>query len=565
MHRTCPQCSTEWPADIDYCPRDGALIADNALREEPEWELLLSSGNTMGYREATPNPEALPQHLIQVVDPAKFRELKAGDEVGAYVLKELLGQGGMGTVYLAEHKLLERKVAIKVLLPEFCAQIGVVHRFFNEAQAVNQIRHPNIVDIMDCVEGEDHPPYLVMELLGGQSLTRFIRERAPVPPGAVIAIGRQICDAMAAVHQSGVVHRDLKPDNIFVSTEENGTYKVKLLDFGIAKFMASDDSFLRTMTGEPIGTPEYMSPEQIEGGGMDHRLDIYAMGVIFYEMLTGNPPFTSHQIGELLFDHLNTIPAPPSARLPLGAAHIPSGLEDAILGCLAKDRDERVQSMGQLGELLEWALDDDTSVVVLPDLEAVAEKRRERRRWIWPTVAAASAAVVLLALGGWWMMSGSRSDAKAAKKTSGAPSAASMAAPAPKGPEKKKIRVVTKPAGASIYRLSNGTFVGKTPRVVVATEGEKQMFLLRLTGYRNAHLEVRFDSPDELSTALTKDTPALPVAAMEPPVGPGKAEPRSAPRRRAVAGQRPRGGDRRPGPMPPRARAGDVDTVNPFD
>jgi serine/threonine-protein kinase len=489
-----------------------------------------------------PSPPELPPHLVTAEDPASVRGLKVGDEVGAYVLKEQIGQGGMGTVYLAEHMLLQRKVAIKVLRPEFCAEVGVVQRFFNEAQAVNQIRHPNIVDIMDCVEGSDHPPYLVMELLRGQSLTRLIRDNAPMTPGAVVSIGRQICDATATVHNIGIVHRDLKPDNIFVSVEPGGIYRVKLLDFGIAKFMAGGDSFLKTMTGQLIGTPEYMAPEQIEGGDMDHRLDIYALGVILYEMLTGRLPFSSSKIGQLLYDHLNTIPAPPSSKLPPGAGPIPQGLEDAILACLAKDVDRRVQSMGQLKELLEWSLDDGTSVVVLPDLEAVAEKRKAQRRWVWPTVGGASSAIVLVALGALWWTAGSGSSAGPAHRVSAAVVTTTLNPQTPPAPARRVIRLASRPVGTSIFRLSDGAYVGKTSHTVVLTEGQTQQLLVRLAGYRDAHVKVAFDSPAILRLALTRIAVAQPTAAPPAVMAQASVSPRTT-----------------------RRRSGEADTVNPFN
>ncbi len=534
-----------------------------------DWDTLLKPGQTAAYGMRRKTPATYKRiespAMLHAVSGAVHREYKVGDMLGQYELKKLLGQGGMGTVFLAEHKLLERRVALKILLPEFADQFGVVHRFFKEAQAVNRIGHPNLVDIMDCVEGVDHLPYLVMELLEGESLQAVIQQRTPMRPEEVVSIGRQMCDALSAVHAKGIVHRDLKPENVFLLPLSDGTWKVKLLDFGIAKFMAADDSFLKTMTGEPIGTPEYMSPEQIEGEGMDHRLDIYAMGVMLYEMLTGEPTFQAAQIGQLLFHHLNTAPEPPSAkRLAMGADSIPVALDDAILSCLAKDPDERVQTMSQLVELLEWSLDEDTGVVVLPDLEAVEIKaQQKRKRWVWPTVGAAAAALVL-ALGGYWLLSspgaeGKKPNPKAA--TAALKSAPTMAArPAPKKKvNERRVAITSQPTGASIYRVSDGTYIGRTPHTVVLKLGQRWRLRLFAAGHQSGELSVSGSDASGYSHAVlvNKNPPSPPPADMEPPK---RKTPRARPRVK-----RPK----RPRAMQPRRavrrRSGDTDTVNPFD
>ncbi len=538
-----------------------------------DWDSLLKPGQTAAYgvRPKTPGTYKRIESpaMLHAISGAALREYQVGDELGQYTLKRLLGQGGMGTVFLAEHKLLERQVAIKILLPEFADQLGIVHRFFKEAQAVNRIGHPNIVDIMDCVEGVDHLPYLVMELLEGDSLQAVIQDRAPMRPEEVVSLGRQICDALSAVHAKGIVHRDLKPENLFVLVQPDGTFKVKLLDFGIAKFMAADDSFLKTLTGEPIGTPEYMAPEQIEGVSMDHRIDIYAMGVMFYEMLTGKPTFEAAQIGQLLFHHLNTEPESPSVkRVALGADPVPEALEDVVLSCLVKDPDLRVQSMSQLVELLEWSLDEETGVVVLPDLEAVQVKNRQRqKRWMWP--AAAAVGSLVLALGSWLFFSESGAEGKKPepRPTSALQTPMSPRPPRPVAPPMavaRRVAITSAPTGASIYRVSDGTYIGRTPHSVVLKPSDRWRLRLFLAGHKSARLSVSGEGNGLAHSVLVSKTeprpPASPPAEMDAPRR--RARP-AAPkvRHRTVSSMRPRPA----APRPARRRAGDTDTVDPFD
>ncbi len=575
MPSTCPNCGVEFAGELGSCPACTSRSVKAPETDAMDWDTLLKPGQTAAYGMRTETPATYKRiespAMLHAISGASYREYKVGEDLGQYELKELLGQGGMGTVFMAEHKLLGRRVAIKILLPEFADQLGIVHRFFKEAQAVNRIGHPNIIDIMDCVEGVDHLPYLVMELLEGESLQAVIQARAPMSPGEVVSLGRQICDALSAVHAKGIVHRDLKPENLFVTQQTDGTFKVKLLDFGIAKFMAADDSFLKTLTGEPIGTPEYMAPEQIEGVSMDHRIDIYAMGVMFTEMLTGKPTFEAAQIGQLLFHHLNTEPEPPSVRrVAMGADPVPKALEDAILSCLAKDPDQRVQSMSQLVELLEWSLEEDTGVVVLPDLEAVQVKaRQKRKRWMWPAMGAA-AATVLLVVGGWWALAGSGAEGKkpAPGRAAASLKAASPVAPRTVAPRSgaRKVAITSEPAGASIYRVSDGTYIGRTPHAVVMRVSERWRLRLFFVGHKPAEVTVSGAGSSSAHAVLVSKTPPSPPpspsAAMDAPERRPKAGTMRA-RPRTARSRPPRSRPRRPPPV--RRRAGDTDTVNPFD
>src|SRR5688572_303669 len=199
-----------------------------------------------------------------------------GATIGNYKVVAKLGEGGMGSVYLAEHPLIGKKVALKVLHEEYSANNEVVGRFFNEAKAVNDIGHPNIVDIIDygVVQTPTGPGfvYFIMEFLAGDALSTLIQRESPVPPERALHIASQVADCLSASHAKGIIHRDLKPDNIFLIQRQREKDFVKVLDFGIAKLTNNDGKSSRTRTGIVMGTPAYMSPEQCEGrGNIDHR------------------------------------------------------------------------------------------------------------------------------------------------------------------------------------------------------------------------------------------------------------------------------------------------------
>jgi serine/threonine-protein kinase len=269
-----------------------------------------------------------------------------GQTIGNYRVTQKLGEGGMGSVYLAEHPHIGKKVALKVLHAEFASNQEVVARFFNEARAVNDIGHPNIVDIVDygVLQGGptgDRMVYFIMEYLGGRTLTQLIRNESPLPPERALMIALQVADALAASHRTGIIHRDLKPDNVMLLQRGRESDFVKLLDFGIAKLTTDQQGSRRTRTGIVMGTPAYMSPEQCEGRGMiDHRTDVYALGILLYEMLTGRVPFVGEGYGEILVQHLTQPPAPPSTFRGL-SPHV----EVVVLKALEKRPDLRFPTM----------------------------------------------------------------------------------------------------------------------------------------------------------------------------------------------------------------------------
>jgi serine/threonine protein kinase len=277
--------------------------------------------------------------------------------VGNYRITRLLGEGGMGVVYEATHADIGRQVAIKFLHPGLAEDNQMLMRFFNEARAANAIRHRGIVDIHDCGRLPSGAPYIVMELLAGESLRERIRQRGRVRVAKAVDIIVQAADALGAAHARGIVHRDLKPDNLFLVADpaRPGQELVKVLDFGIAKLAAEPGATgaVRTRTGLVLGTPRYMSPEQCRGGrDVDHRTDIYALGIILYEMICGVPPFVSPGEGELVFQQISEEPRDPQTR----NRDVSEALAETVLKALAKDPDRRFQSMADLRDSLQSAL-----------------------------------------------------------------------------------------------------------------------------------------------------------------------------------------------------------------
>jgi serine/threonine-protein kinase len=281
-----------------------------------------------------------------------------GETLGSYRIVGRLGAGGMGEVYLAEHARIDRRAAIKVLLPELSHNQEVVDRFFAEARATSSIHHPGIVEVLDCDVHPSGRAYIVMELLEGESLAaRLGRE-----PGfgrnvdRVLGLAAEVADAIGAAHAKGIVHRDLKPDNVFLVNAPRAAngFIAKILDFGIAKLIGDGDgnrgSSMRTRTGSLLGTPAYMSPEQCRGASrVDHRTDIYSFGCIIYEMLAGQRPFTYEGFGELISAHMTETP---KTMAQLGIKVTPA-IEEWLQRLLAKTPAERLGSMSEVAAAIE--------------------------------------------------------------------------------------------------------------------------------------------------------------------------------------------------------------------
>jgi serine/threonine protein kinase len=272
-----------------------------------------------------------------------------GQTLGSFRVISLLGEGGMGRVYLAEHVLIGRRAAIKVLAAEIADNEDFVSRFFTEARAVNDIRHPNIVEITDFgTFGKQ--PYIVMELLEGETLEDRLAHVHMLDVPSAVRVVAQIAAAVGAGHDHGMVHRDLKPANIFLCNHPDYPDYVKVLDFGIAKLMAHDRNVQHhTEMGALMGTPAYMSPEQCLGDThLDHRSDIYSLGVVLYEMISGRLPFTAETAGRLIMSHVQEPPLPPQRINP----SISAATNAVILRAMAKKPDERFASMREFRDAI---------------------------------------------------------------------------------------------------------------------------------------------------------------------------------------------------------------------
>ncbi|HET9621232.1 MAG TPA: serine/threonine-protein kinase, partial [Kofleriaceae bacterium] len=272
-----------------------------------------------------------------------------GTEIGRYRLARVLGEGGMGRVYLAVQPAIGSRVAIKVLAESCARDPDLLDRFFAEARAVNLIRHERIVSVLDMAVLADGRPYIVMEYIEGKTLAAIARS-GPVPLGGLVQVMSEVLSALAAAHAIGIVHRDLKPDNILVTAEGHA----KVLDFGIAKLAPELQARRspRTRTGALLGTPQYMAPEQISGAaGVDARTDLYAAGVVVYELATGKLPFVGETLFDLMRAHLEEPPPPPRAV----RRDLPPALEQVILTALAKRPEARFASAAAMAHALQQA------------------------------------------------------------------------------------------------------------------------------------------------------------------------------------------------------------------
>ncbi|MCP9493065.1 MAG: serine/threonine-protein kinase [Pyrinomonadaceae bacterium MAG19_C2-C3] len=321
----CPQCGERFDLNVTACPRDGTpLRADSTIAVS---STTLKDAAAKFLDDAPVNNDPL---IGQILDD-KYR------------LESLLGTGGMGSVYRATHLLIDRSVAVKVLNPRLVTDAAAKERLRREARAAGRLRHTGAVAVTDFGQTTNGIVYIVMELLEGISLREMLAARKAIEPGLAVALMTQTASAVAAAHNSGIIHRDLKPGNIFIIERERGVPLVKVLDFGIAKVAqdadANDANALMTLTetGILIGTPRYMSPEQCDGQPLTPASDVYSLGVIFYEMLTGVPPFSGATPLAIALQHSAQTPRPPGELNSL----VPLALEALVLHALAKRPAER--------------------------------------------------------------------------------------------------------------------------------------------------------------------------------------------------------------------------------
>ncbi|MCY1046449.1 protein kinase [Corallococcus sp. bb12-1] len=311
----------------------------------------LDTGGTLLYA-GTPPPgpvAAIPLTPSPMSSLTPIVPSLVGQEFGRFRVVRELGRGGMGTVFLAEHTLIQKRVAIKVLHAHLAQAPELVARFLSEARTLTLVQHENVVTLYD-LDSREGRPYLVMEYLEGDSLAQFAR--GPMAPALVVDLMTQVCDALGAAHAHGIVHRDLKPANVFLVPSPGGKQRVKLLDFGIAKLLSRPAGEMTTEVGVLLGTPEFMAPEQCGDGLVDARSDIYAAGVLAYLLLTGQVPFFGRSAAEILVGHLQKEPVPPHEV----CAAVPQALSKVLLRALAKRPEHRFASAAELKAALEASL-----------------------------------------------------------------------------------------------------------------------------------------------------------------------------------------------------------------
>jgi len=344
----CRKCNKDWPESMTVCPDDGFSFT-------MEVDSTMAPSSVTGGGAVAAAVAAAP-----VIDePPPTTDLLPGALVGEYKVDKKIGEGGMGAVYSATHPMIGKRAAIKVISAALGTNAEAVGRFVQEARSVNQIGHPNIVDVFAFGELPDGRNYFVMEYLQGESLADRVH-RGQMPLGEAIEILNQVADALEAAHEKQIVHRDLKPDNVYLASVRGGRTMVKLLDFGIAKLSTPDSpgsggGIAKTRTGMMMGTPGYLSPEQARGKNVDHRTDVYALGCMTFEIACGRLPFVADNAMDIVLMHMTTPPVRASTVWP----EIPQPLDDLIARMLEKDADARpslAEIRGVFAELISSGL-----------------------------------------------------------------------------------------------------------------------------------------------------------------------------------------------------------------
>lgn len=269
---------------------------------------------------------------------------------GRYAIERRLGQGGMGAVYLATQALVERKVVVKVMRSDTDADEVVRGRFLREARAASRVTHPNVITIYDFGYTDEGMAYLVMELVDGPSLADIMEADERLPWRRAASVVAQAARALEAAHRAGIVHRDIKPGNVMLTTNDDGTELVKVLDFGVARVQDSGDARL-TRTGAVMGTPAYMAPEQVAGREVGPQADIYALAAMLFDLVTGQLPFDGKNVTDVLLKHLSA--QPPTMRSVATDIDVPEALEALVARCMAKAPGDRPQSAGAVAAELE--------------------------------------------------------------------------------------------------------------------------------------------------------------------------------------------------------------------
>jgi hypothetical protein len=445
--KICPVCSTEYADDVKFCPNDGQTL-----------------------RSAAPASDLVGQVVAD-----------------RYHVVKKLGEGGLGQVYLAEHVKMGRRSAIKVMNPSMVHDPDAVARFNREASNASRITHPNVCAIYDFGETPDGLIYLAMEFIEGEPLTDLLKREGALPVPRATAVFMQTADALQAAHDLGIVHRDLKPDNIMLTSRKGGGEMVKVVDFGIAKAVGGDEAGQKvTKTGLVVGTPEFMSPEQLSGDPLDGRSDLYSLALVFYRMLIGKLPFEATSAQETMIKRLTDEPITLAAARP--DLSFPAGLQPVLDTALARTPVERYQSVAKFaadvaavtGRPMTGAVphtrsrgdtEGKTQLLTAPGgatQRISAQQAPVKRRSVIP---AAIGVVVILAAGGAWMALNGGNKAN----PNPADTSRNVAHDTATNPGNRKTDAV-RPVGTQSITLANRDSGqrrrGSTPRINLAGAGE---------------------------------------------------------------------------------------------
>ncbi|MBT8451477.1 MAG: protein kinase [Deltaproteobacteria bacterium] len=485
--KVCPACRADYGGGEVFCPVDATRLV------------------TTSQMSASP---------LDPNDPIIGTVL-----AGRYLVKSRIGEGGMGLVYEGVHRDIDKRVAIKVLRDDLSRRPEVVARFRQEAKSASRIGHENIVDIFDFGETRHGSSYFVMEFLEGEDLGNVLGKKATIEAERACEIVLQCCRALSATHGKGIVHRDIKPENIFLTTRDGIDDFVKIVDFGIAKMSDIETEGAPgrklTKTGMIFGTPEYMSPEQAAGRDLDHRVDVYALGVIVYECLAGRVPFEGDTFMGILTQHL-TAEAPAIDEVN-PHAEVSQELELVIRKALAKSPEDRYQDTEELAEAIVCALDGrvsratrrtPASVLASPLASPLdSMPRRKTSPWVWAAAVIGAAGLVA------WSTLGSLaappSEAEASAAPLGPPPLTQtletveppppIADPLPEpAPTEVEVHVASDPPGAKISYESGSEACASTPCTLEVTRGATLVLHAKL-GKRRGRTAI---TPNEEETVL---------------------------------------------------------------
>jgi len=478
---SCPVCATEYADGTAECPRDGARLG------EPVAPVPAATAGPLAAIAVLPTAPAIDE---------KFDPLVGAALAGRYLIVRRIGEGGMGAVYEAKHTVIGKRVAVKVLLEKFHSNRDLVARLLQEARLASSIGHENIVDVTDFGTTDDGRSFVVMEFLEGEPLAQLVMREAPLPVERSLRIARQVASALGAAHAKGIYHRDVKPENVYLVRRGDADF-VKVVDFGISKAVKQGgdeaaDQYRLTHTGLLLGTPLYMSPEQARGEeDLDHRVDIWALGVLLYECLTGEVPFRANNYLQIISQVLTHEPPSPARLRPeLG---IPDAVDAVVMRAMDKDRTRRYQTMSELERDLGRLLAGDQNVG-LPPVVAGAPAARMAPRWpLALTAGALLAAGVSLALRRPppprppVVMPATAPAEPAPPDPAAAPPAAAPVVAAPPGPAAPAAEATPRPSRRSHTRLDRHAAKSAAPAAVNQEAAESVRRGVLPSGSREAY------------------------------------------------------------------------------